>query len=76
MRKKTDVEKSDSGLKMREMDLGISRDIPVDILANPPRFEVWDFSGFKYYPKIGFFKFIKPEEPTILESAMKKLGFT
>ena len=75
MRKTTDAKKSGSTPKMREMDLGISCDIPV-VIPNPPKFEVWDFSGYKYYPKIGFFKFCKPEESTLLKKGMKKLGFT
>lgn len=60
-----DVLKKPLPAGVREMDLGISNDI-TPVIRTRPRIEIWDLEGFKYYPKIGMFKFVKPQDESWL----------
>ncbi|GEM_PF-3208577 len=68
-----DVLKEPLPAGMREMDLGISKDIPTsDILGTKPRFEIWDMERYEYNEKMRmFWKPCKPQ--TTAEAAWNKL---
>lgn len=56
-----DVLKKPLPAGVREMDLGISKDM-TPVIRTKPQFEIWDLEGYKYYPKIGMFKFVNPQD--------------